>query len=306
MDLSIIIPCYNVEEYVSDCLKSVANLTDLTYEIILVNDGSKDGTLHILQEFNSAYSGACKLINQENKGLSGARNAGMAVAEGDYICFLDSDDYVDGEQLSKLVRCVIRDKVEIGFGDYNKKTNNQLVTVKATENRYRKIGKLDTALKGIDYAEKVYDRRKNYIISEACYSIFSRYFLERNGLFFKEGIYHEDTLFFYQCIVKAELVKYYRINFYIYNIHSGSITTSENTIQKRTKDKLYIANELMAIKTSLEQGYFFIDSYIINLCYSCRNIIDDSNCGKMNIWQYRKLTLKSLIMMVILRFRGIL
>lgn len=306
MDLSIIIPCYNVEKYVLTCLKSVGSIKNLTYEIILINDGSTDQTLPLIETFKQHYRGNCCIVNQENRGLSAARNAGLERAKGNYVCFIDSDDYVDPLALSKIVNNAKQDNVEIAFGDYKKQIADNIIIPSEIKKRARALKHCANLYTGIEYAERIFDRKINRIISEVCFSIYKNSFIKQHNLLFKEGIYHEDTLFFYQSIVKANQVKYYDSCFYIYNIRGGSITTSDSTLEKRTRDKLYIAHELINIKKSLNKKYYFLDSYIINLCYVCRNIINESNCKEIKIKQYRKLTLKSLVMVLILRTRGIL
>ena len=84
--VSIIIPVYNVEKYLQECLESAINQTYKNIEIIAINDGSTDSSLAILEEYASKY-GNLKIVNQENKGMSGARNAGLKVANGEYIYF---------------------------------------------------------------------------------------------------------------------------------------------------------------------------------------------------------------------------
>ena len=91
--ISVIIPVYNVEKYLRECLDSLLNQTFKDIEIICVNDGSTDGSLNILNEYASKDSRFI-IINQNNQGLSAARNNGLNVAKGDYVAFLDSDDYI--------------------------------------------------------------------------------------------------------------------------------------------------------------------------------------------------------------------
>ena len=93
MKISIIIPVYNVENYLAECLNSVVNQTYRNIEIIIVNDGSTDNSFSIIQQYQ-LQDERIKIINQENQGLSAARNAGMKVASGEYLWFVDSDDYV--------------------------------------------------------------------------------------------------------------------------------------------------------------------------------------------------------------------
>lgn len=103
VDVSIIVPVYNTEEYLQKCLDSLTNQTLKNIEIICVNDGSTDNSLKILQD-NAIKDDRIKIINQENKKQGAARNAGMQVATGEYIGFVDSDDYVDLHYFERLYR----------------------------------------------------------------------------------------------------------------------------------------------------------------------------------------------------------
>lgn len=92
--LSVIVPVYNVEKYLKECINSIINQTLKDIEIICVNDGSTDNSLKILEEL-SQLDNRIKIINKENGGLASARNAGMKVASGEYYTFIDSDDFID-------------------------------------------------------------------------------------------------------------------------------------------------------------------------------------------------------------------
>lgn len=99
--VSIVIPVYNVEKYLRQCLDSVVNQTLKDIEIICINDGSTDGSLEILKEYEKKDS-RIRLINKENEGISAARNQGMELAQGEYISFIDSDDWIDENYLEAL------------------------------------------------------------------------------------------------------------------------------------------------------------------------------------------------------------
>ncbi|MBR5635489.1 MAG: glycosyltransferase family 2 protein [Pseudobutyrivibrio sp.] len=99
MTFSIIIPVFNMEKYLKECLASVVAQTFKDYEIILVDDGSTDSSAYICDEFAKDYEELCKVIHKDNGGLSSARNAGLDVAEGEWIVFLDSDDYISSDLL---------------------------------------------------------------------------------------------------------------------------------------------------------------------------------------------------------------
>ncbi|MEG0176109.1 glycosyltransferase [Anaerorhabdus sp.] len=110
MKLSIIVPMYNVENYIQQCLDSLINQTCSDYEIIVVDDGSSDKGPVIVDEMIKKYPNLIKQVHKKNGGLSDARNYGLSFAQGKYICFLDSDDYVDSTLYEKLVA-----KMEEGF-----------------------------------------------------------------------------------------------------------------------------------------------------------------------------------------------
>ena len=101
--VSVIIPVYNVEKYLSECLDSVVNQTLKDIEIICVNDGSPDGSAEILEEY-AQKDNRIKVITQENRGVSEARNSGLKIASGEYIAFLDSDDYIDLKFFEQLYK----------------------------------------------------------------------------------------------------------------------------------------------------------------------------------------------------------
>ena len=114
--VSVIVPVYNVEQYLSDCLESICRQTLKGIEIIVVNDGSTDNSLSIIKSFQQKYSNI-KLINKKNGGLSSARNAGIDMAVGEYLFFVDSDDYIDSQTVESLVRQAMRDDSDVVIYD---------------------------------------------------------------------------------------------------------------------------------------------------------------------------------------------
>ncbi len=110
--VSVIVPIYNVEKYLKRCIDSILNQTYKNIEIILVNDGSKDGSLNICNEYLSKDS-RIKLINQKNKGPSGAKNSGLNLIKGKYIVFVDSDDYISKDYIKKLLTSAIKFNADI-------------------------------------------------------------------------------------------------------------------------------------------------------------------------------------------------
>ena len=122
--VSVIVPVYNVEKYIRQCLESVINQTLKDIEIIIVNDGTKDSSMKVVEEY--LPDKRIKIINKENGGLSSARNAGMREAQGKYICFIDSDDFIDSSMMEELYNKIEKtnsDVVESGILLYDNKTH---------------------------------------------------------------------------------------------------------------------------------------------------------------------------------------
>lgn len=302
MDLSIIIPCYNVEKYLHKCLASISAIQGLSYELVLINDGSTDNTDKLLKEFVENYHGKAILIEKENGGLSDARNVGLENAVGQYIMFLDSDDYICPARLLDIINGMKKDNLDVAFFDYKKEIDGILIKDKSSMKRCKKTKSLLESIQGIEYAERVFDKTTNFIHSEACFAIYSRDFLSSHSLQFEKGICHEDTLFFYQMIVNADKVKYYDYDIYVYVIREGSITTDSSKEIKRANDKLYIATKILDLKCKEHLDFYFVDSMIINFVFfsTCRKRIKNIyDLSKLHMC--KKLSMKSRIMIVIMK-----
>lgn len=102
--VSVIVPVYNAEKLVEKAIKSVLNQTYKSIELILINDGSKDNSLNIIKKWEKKYPNIIKIFDQENMGVGKTRNKGIEVSTGDYITFLDADDYLDKEFVEELIR----------------------------------------------------------------------------------------------------------------------------------------------------------------------------------------------------------
>ena len=147
--ISVIIPIYNVENYLARCLDSVVNQTHRNLEIILVNDGTPDGSITIAEAYQ-AKDNRIKLLHQENAGLSEARNTGIAAATGDYITFLDSDDWLELDAYEYLLQLLVANTADISIGgirrtetvvsELSSENRVDVLTQKEYAKRYFKIG----------------------------------------------------------------------------------------------------------------------------------------------------------------------
>lgn len=264
--VSIIIPVYNVEDYISECLDSLVGL-NIDYEIICVNDGSTDKSIEKIKRYKSIFEDRLIILNKTNGGLSSARNAGILKASGDLLFFLDSDDYINRKQFELFINEVIKDKVEMGFANSRYERGGIEFPNKDSQYRSSKSKKYKDVVDGLKYGNIFFDKLHNFINTEACFMVIRKSFLITNHIEFKEGIYHEDTLFTLQCLMVAKSVKYYDYPFYIYRIRNNSIMHTQNTniIYKKFKDKGIVARELFRFKDNLKISQTFIDSIIVDL-----------------------------------------
>ena len=115
--ISVIIPCYNVEKYIDRCMESVLNQTYRNLEIILVDDGSTDGTGEIIKKY-AEHDHRIKILHQKNKGAGAARNAGMEIASGSYIGFVDSDDWIAEDMYEYLIGIIKEEDADIAACDF--------------------------------------------------------------------------------------------------------------------------------------------------------------------------------------------
>ena len=189
--ISLIIPVYNVEDYLFQCLNSVINQIEAFDEVIIVNDGSTDHSKEICEKYVSRYK-HFKLISQKNQGLSVARNRGINEASGDYIMFLDSDDYLRNDAvkiLKEKLKETLFDMILFDADIFFDKT-----VIKSKKNIYdRSLSGLDgKVMSGEEYFAKAYP--ENYIVS-VCMAIYKSQLIKKEKIFFPEGLYFEDNYF---------------------------------------------------------------------------------------------------------------
>lgn len=216
--ISIIVPIYNVEDYVESCLQSIA-MQDYEGEIecLLVDDCGSDRSMEIAERFLASYTGKIVfeiLRHQKNRGLSAARNTGMDVASGDYIYFLDSDDMVTPECISALTEPL-------------------------------QIAPYDVVTGGVKWGEKVLTAEKNYPM--AWNKLYRTQYLRDEHLYFEEGLIHEDELWKLFVRTTAKSCAFVNRITYIYVIREGSIISISNN-----------AKYLAAFKRIHESGTKFI------------------------------------------------
>ncbi len=254
MKLSIIIPVYNVEKYIDKCLLSCLSqdvpLTD--YEIIVINDGTKDRSLEIAQERTKDVPNVT-IFSQENAGLSVARNKGLSMAKGDYVWFVDSDDYIETRCLGGIFS-VLNESVDILQLQYRYIYEDGRPPKEVPKKIINNVcsGREITLRGGLP--------------AQAQLTIFRRSFLLENNLLFEPGIYHEDSEFRPRAVYLAKRISSYNEIVYNYLIRtSGSIMS--NFKLKNGLDLIYLCNKLYLFSRDLDPEIqsAFAGKIILNL-----------------------------------------
>lgn len=223
--VSIIVPVYNVEKYIEQCLKSIISQTLKEIEIIIVNDGTKDKSMEIVKTYLNDER--IKVINKENGGISSARNAGLKNAKGKYIAFIDSDDFIEKSMFEDLFLEAEKNDSEIVYSNVMMYNDN----TKKLEKRVNK--------KNVEIKDKIGTYYYKYCYMEVWNKIYKRSFLLENNITFEEGIIHEDNLFTLKCFFLAKNIKYLNKYHYIYRKdRKNSILNSKN--QKKEKNSFEI------------------------------------------------------------------
>lgn len=212
--VSVIIPVYNVEKYLSECLDSVVGQTLRNIEIICVNDGSPDGSATILSAYAEKDS-RIRIVNRENGGLSAARNSGFAVAEGEYIYFLDSDDLLECDALETLYKVSKANNLDILHFDHATFYDNGQ-TGKAFSRKGHSV-----ILDGVGFMKRLKDCREYTAVVWG--QFFNHSFLLKHKLLHYPGIIHEDEHFTFFAHMNAQRVSHLRRQFYRYRLRDTSI-----------------------------------------------------------------------------------
>ena len=264
--MAIIIPVYNTSKYLKKCLDSVVNQTYKNYEVIIVNDGSTDNSLAIINYYIKQNPNIT-LINQRNMGLSMARNNAVKKINADYFLFLDSDDYLDIDALKilneklddeDLLRYQIRDVYE------DKTYDQDYLTFK------NKHGK-----------EAIKYLIDSYYTEPACCYLYKTSFFKENNFEFKDKVYHEDYGLIPYVIIKAKSITAIEDKLYYYLQRDGSITKNTKNILKRYQDiKVQYDDLLEKLKKDDFENKKYLISYLTNNLFYKLVLLDNENYKK--------------------------
>ncbi len=279
MKLSIIIPVYNVEKYISKCLESCLrqDISTENYEIIVVNDGTVDHSIAIVEGYMKKHVNV-RLVNRDNGGLSAARNTGLEAATGDFVWFVDSDDWIEPNCLKEIIDFAYKENLDVlcfnlkfafSDGHFEKYVNNNEKT-------------------GIIYTGTEFICKMKMPPSAWC-ALYNRTFLEKHSLNFYEGILHEDQEFTPRAYCLAERIAYFDKVIYNYNQREGSIMKGGHS-ERKCKDLLTVADSLYDFaQTTLKNKYH--DAYYVmlnNVYFAFSQSLAHYNKSFFNLKTYRK------------------
>ncbi|MDB8558410.1 glycosyltransferase [Turicibacter sanguinis] len=263
LSISIIVPVYNSEKFISICIESILNQNFHNYEVILINDGSSDSSLKICEEY-SKLDKRIQVIDQVNKGVSHARNIGIEIAQGEYIVFIDADDELDSDYLKLLYQTITNSNCDLIVSGYI-----LFPTYKKCIPNFKRY----SVMKGIDFILSSPNIHSNNDLCFCWRNIYRLSTIRENRIFFNENIHiGEDVVFNLELLVHVDRVMAISDCLYRYRINN------ENSVM-RVKYRPYLEASILkqyelrkkiSLEYNLLNNYFFkkdMYNYILNNIY---------------------------------------
>ena len=241
VDISVIIPVYNVQDYLRDCIESLLRQEKKNLEIILVDDGSTDNSGDICDEYEHKNINI-KVIHKKNGGLGSARNAGFKAATGEYIYYLDSDDWIVSETLESIYEIAKRENLDILLFGAKCFWDGEGCFSKDWPEYYKHDIGIGSVQKGIDNLKETF--YGGQYIASLCLRLIRRDFLRNLKIEFNENIIHEDEDYAFLTYIQAERVMCIPDIFYQRRYRKGSIVTSEQHV-KSAEGRYFAFNRVM-------------------------------------------------------------
>ena len=218
--ISLIMPVYNGEKYLEKSLSSIVNQTYTNIQIIIVNDGSTDNTIDLCENY-ARKDNRIVLINKENSGVSSARNEGLTLAEGEYIGFIDADDYIEPDMIERLTLNAVNNKADISMcGFFIERTDGTF--------RNKVLIKDIIQYSGVEAINNMLDRYEfhGYIWNK----LFSKKIIkgERPISFYEDIYVYEDLLYCYECFINSDCIVYDNQQYYHHIIHDNQTSAGYN------------------------------------------------------------------------------
>lgn len=261
--ISVVIPVYNTEDYIAACLDSVIENTFKDFEIICVNDGSTDNTLKILNDYADKYE-KIKVISKENSGPSDTRNMGMEAAQGEYILFIDSDDYIEPKTLEFLYAEAKKDDLDQLYFCAQSFYDNDNIKCESLMNHYPRKADYNGVMTGREMF--IIQSKNGEFRPSPCMQFNKREFLNKYHIRFISGMIYEDNPFTFQCLSYAKRVRYCNIELYHRRLRENSIMTGTQKLRGSYNYFLVIKNiERIAKESHAADDPMFYDAVMRQL-----------------------------------------
>ena len=242
---SIIIPVYNTAPYIEECLDSVFCQTQKEIEVIAIDDGSTDDSWNVLMKMKEKYPGLI-LVRQTHQCQGAARNKGVEMAKGEYIYFLDSDDYILRDTLETCYQCAVGNKLDmVLFDAFSFWDSDGRAPVEPNEYDRHGLVKDKMLYSGVEFMEKYHE---GPFIPSPCLIYCSARFLEKYHMRFLEKIYFEDNEYYCKLMVLADRIMYIPKMFYQRRCRSGSTTGGRFGLEK-AKDYVETVRRMADLRT---------------------------------------------------------
>ncbi len=275
--ISVVVPCYNVEMFLAECVDSLTAQSYKNLEILLIDDGSKDRTGEIAKDYASRFDNII-YHHRENGGLSAARNTGIELSTGEYIAFIDSDDWVETDYFERLYEALSSGHADIAVCGYKKEEmSNEVVAFDR-----------DMVLSSHEAMKILGDiyPKENVLLVIACNKLFKKKLFD--NLRFPEGKIHEDEFSAHRIIGSADSVATIAKPLYHYRIRTGSITAQDKSQDIRHRDYLDAMIDRLHCAKNMYFGDLFI--YMLYTCFEgvkqVMYIFSDESIKKNRIYSY--------------------
>lgn len=279
--VSIIVPVYNSSRYLERCVDSLLRQSEGDIEIILVNDGSTDGSKEICDKY-SISDKRITVIHQENAGASVARNSGLAVAKGEYISFVDSDDCVDADYIRSMSTAM-------------KNTNCDMVITGRTQIKLdgstNVIVPPALAMHDDEIREIFHNEDFDYVRGGPCCKIYKKSIIDNHNLTFPKDIHYlEDAIFVLEYMYHSSRVTSLAESHYFYELHPGSLVFSVHSLESELCGyncfKAVFEKYIVKFKLSIADSYWFISNLNFMLYRQLKSISKESSI-KVRIRKYK-------------------
>ena len=280
--ISIIVPIYNVDKYLEECIESLKNQTYKNLEIILINDGSADNSEQICRE-EAKQDNRIVFINKKNGGAASAKNKGLKVAKGDYITFVDSDDFIEPDMIEYMVNKIKKynsDIIQCSFINLYKNTE-----------RFKQDKIVEQRISSKDFLELFLTKWDSSLFWN---KLFKREVIE--NIFFKEGRCIDDEFFTYKCVINSKSIVISNKIVYNYRMRKSGVMKSESSQKQILKDRVDYLYERYELVRKI---YKDLDKSFLEHLLTYYLIISKDYYSDEKLLDYMKNNLKSIKGMII-------